>query len=775
MKFVYSIPFASVASTNLSNGIHQVVHAMNRYLPEFGYRLTENPDQADLRAHHAGEGNGATDVAIIHGLHPTQVEGVLPMPYQFEVNARVIKDAVAAREVIVPSQWVADLFRRDMLLNPHVIQWGVDVESWQHDDPHEGYVLWNKGRVDPVCTTDPLNQTAARLPRRRFVSTFGDNNLPNLKLVGRIPHADMRRLIQRAGVYLATTKETGDIGSREALAAGVPVVAFRWGATPDVVQHGVNGYLAEPGDTEALARGIEYCFQYRRVLSANAQALARVYDWSASIAHMARVFDQAVQPDPDPLVSIIIPTFNYAHFVLEAIQSVVAQQTSFSFEIIVVNDGSTDATQELLDNLLARWPDDAPPLRVIHQANCGVAHARNVGLTAARGTYAACLDADDCLDARWLEVCTSALQRDPALGIAFTRLRFYDGGSTNWLTRPLDYNAFCEGFNQIPTCCLFRRADALRVGGFRQYMKPAEDADLWLRLQTFTGKRAACVSSEPLFVYRMHPDSVTAQQRAAGRPDPFTVRAAEKQPTWAYKRPFAAPVQGKEASHPVRNYDAPMVCFILRGEGDWQLTLDSIENQTYPFWTVRDDPRLPVAAYRQLQFQDAPVRVNVRAGAWLAPDWLEQQLITLDSLPPYESEVDEVLMAGCCGGKLVSKSSTTYAQGDFVLVEFLDQVAGKIQVRGAVTHINYQKRKQGERFLMHHQDAAAAPHRFKVIPPAAKVTLEVQARTEDPPAPTVLEADAPPKDAPPAVDFALDDEDEAPKVKSRPPLSRPKK
>lgn len=95
-------------------------------------------------------------------------------------------------------------------------------------------------------------------------------------------------------------------------------------------------------------------------------------------------------------VSVITPVFNGESYIDSAIQSVIAQ-TFQDWELIVVNDGSSDGTAAILDGL------DDPRIRVIHQANGGVSSARNVGLELARGEYLTFLDADDCLpsDALW--------------------------------------------------------------------------------------------------------------------------------------------------------------------------------------------------------------------------------------------------------------------------------------------------------------------------------------------------------------------------------------
>ena len=90
-------------------------------------------------------------------------------------------------------------------------------------------------------------------------------------------------------------------------------------------------------------------------------------------------------------VSILIPSYNNAHYLPQAIDSAL-NQTFQDFEIIIIDDGSTDNTREIVERYLKRAPDK---IRYIYQDNQGLARARNTGLRHARGEYVALLDADD--------------------------------------------------------------------------------------------------------------------------------------------------------------------------------------------------------------------------------------------------------------------------------------------------------------------------------------------------------------------------------------------
>src|SRR5438270_6004732 len=110
-------------------------------------------------------------------------------------------------------------------------------------------------------------------------------------------------------------------------------------------------------------------------------------------------------------ISVIIPAYNNAKLVRQAIQSVL-DQSYRAIELIVVDDGSTDNTAQVIATI------DAPILTYIHQANRGVAAARNAGACAATGEYLIFLDQDDLLLPTCLEVYAEFLQSHPTIGLA---------------------------------------------------------------------------------------------------------------------------------------------------------------------------------------------------------------------------------------------------------------------------------------------------------------------------------------------------------------------
>jgi len=288
------------------SGIDQVVLAYAKYLPAFGVEIVHpQDDKFDLVAGHVGTGASLDHpfVCHVHGLHwsadyPCDT-------WQYYVNKDVINAVRMASEVTVPSEWVAESFQRDMRFTPHIIPHGIDVAEWERDDaPREDYVLWNKNRDHDVCDMTGVVALAQRFPRQRFVTTFmprGSQPLNNVNRIGKIPHDQMKQLVQSAFIYLSTTKETFCIGVLEAMASGVPVLGFDFGGNSILVEHGRNGYLARPGDFDDLAEGLAYCAQHRDALGANGQEMARAWTWESAVEKVAGVYRLAIETETPPL------------------------------------------------------------------------------------------------------------------------------------------------------------------------------------------------------------------------------------------------------------------------------------------------------------------------------------------------------------------------------------------------------------------------------------------------------------------------------------------
>jgi glycosyltransferase involved in cell wall biosynthesis len=212
-----------------------------------------------------------------------------------------------------------------------------------------------------------------------------------------------------------------------------------------------------------------------------------------------------------PLVSIVIPTYNRSEFIVETLQSVYAQ-TYKDYEIIVVDDGSTDDTVEVIKNKF-------PEARILQQEHKGGggAEARNLGIQKARGEYIAFLDSDDIWFPEKLEIQMELLELNPNLMWVYSDAQVFGSftGDTMYLFSQL--NSLHEGDvlerlllgDFIPFFTLVvRRAIFHEVGSFWATPK-GTDWDMCLRI---AARFPVGVVRLPLGRYRVHESSVTAKQ-----------------------------------------------------------------------------------------------------------------------------------------------------------------------------------------------------------------------------------------------------------------------
>lgn len=577
-------------------GVRRVVEAYNKHMPEFGIEyVTPDTFSYDLTAVHAGVARGA-DVAHNHGLYWTEDIPSLS-DYEWSANTAVVNSLREARQITVPSQWVAESIRRDMRIDPHVIGHGVEWDEWQGTGDDGGYVLWNKHRDFDICKPDAVIRLARIFPSKWFMSTFAPNPTPNLKTTGQVPFEQMKQMILGCSVYLSSIKETFGIGTLEAMAAGKPVLGWAEGGNLDLVTHGVNGYLAQPGNYEDLANGLEYCFAHQRTLGDNGRDMAKSYTWREVCEQVARVYEIAYSVPPET-VDVVIPVYNKSEMELTRAITSCLEQTITPSKIIVVNDGSSDdggvcATKGKLNGFI-HHPTKSQVLIIYleHSTNKGVAQARNTGIQKADAQYICCLDADDWLEPDFLDSCLDDLMKDRTIGIAYTGLRWHNSetGESKVSDWPGAYQAskqfdYRKRQNQIPTACVFRRDAWERVGGYRSRYCPdgagSEDAAFWSQILSigYTAKQA---TTEPLLNYSLG-------GQVSSSTDYHEIDWLAWLPFSRDKRyPFACSVLPQHYSHAVRQYDEPELSIVIPvgpGHlGDLRTALDSIEAQHFRNW-----------------------------------------------------------------------------------------------------------------------------------------------------------------------------------------------
>jgi hypothetical protein len=209
--------------------------------------------------------------------------------------------------------------------------------------------------------------------------------------------------------------------------------------------------------------------------------------------------------------SVVIPTYNRERWIQQTLESVLAQRFT-DYEILVVDDGSTDGTARILE-------DFSDKIRVFHQSNQGPGAARNLGIQQAQGRYTAFLDSDDLWFPWTLETCHAILQQtDFPPFLAGTAIFFEDERSLSHytLTEPTckrypDYYASSAEPLWLGTCSVIVETRALQqVQGFTQEWINGEDSDLWMKLGTQQG--FVFVETPALFGYRQLPSSAVSNQ-----------------------------------------------------------------------------------------------------------------------------------------------------------------------------------------------------------------------------------------------------------------------
>ena len=190
---------------------------------------------------------------------------------------------------------------------------------------------------------------------------------------------------------------------------------------------------------------------------------------------------------PAPLVSAIVPVYNGERFLRAAFDSALAQ-TLENIEIIVIDDGSTDASGAIADDYAARHPGK---FVVIHQTNGGLVVARNAGLAVARGRYMALLDADDEWLPHHLSACVDVLEKNPRIGLVHANIERINTDGSNTLavkrywSRGMDPFATIYLRHEHVSCStVVARRDLIDgVGHFDEAFNRigCEDRDLWLR------------------------------------------------------------------------------------------------------------------------------------------------------------------------------------------------------------------------------------------------------------------------------------------------------
>jgi len=207
----------------------------------------------------------------------------------------------------------------------------------------------------------------------------------------------------------------------------------------------------------------------------------------------------------EPLISVIIPAYNQARYLKSAINSVLSQ-TYTNWECIVVDDGSTDNTSDLVHRF------NHPKIKYIYQKNSGLSAARNSGLSASKGEFLSFLDSDDCFVPQKLEILLNVLDSRPDLALVAGSAALIDENGSP-INRKFETNLPKNSIELLygnplhVGSVLLRREWYLKTGLFDTNLRSYEDWDYWLRLVLAGGKLESI--NNIVSFYRFHTSQMT--------------------------------------------------------------------------------------------------------------------------------------------------------------------------------------------------------------------------------------------------------------------------
>jgi len=204
-----------------------------------------------------------------------------------------------------------------------------------------------------------------------------------------------------------------------------------------------------------------------------------------------------------PKITVYIPSHNYGQYIQKSIESVLKQKFH-DWELILINDGSTDNTRHILSSFQGH-----PKVQVIHQEKKGLTVSNNIALRMAQGEYIMRLDADDFLDENALLVLSNTLDLHPEAGLAYPDYyRIDENDQIIDLQRreKIDSELKLLDMPAHGACTMIRKSCLMELGGYNEAFSCQDGYDLWIRfIQRFKPYNV----NIPLFYYRQHPASLT--------------------------------------------------------------------------------------------------------------------------------------------------------------------------------------------------------------------------------------------------------------------------
>lgn len=207
-----------------------------------------------------------------------------------------------------------------------------------------------------------------------------------------------------------------------------------------------------------------------------------------------------------PLITVYITNFNYGKYIETAIASVL-DQTLKDFELIIIDDGSTDNSIELLKKY-----DDQEKIKIIYQQNKGLTISNNIALRLSRGKYIIRLDADDYFDKNALSILSSVMEQNEKVGMVFADWYIIDeSGEITGIERRHDFSSEVSLYDQPAhgACTMFRTQALKEAGGYDENLSRQDGYELWFR---YINQYEIQNLNIPLFYYRQHGNNLTKNE-----------------------------------------------------------------------------------------------------------------------------------------------------------------------------------------------------------------------------------------------------------------------
>jgi colanic acid/amylovoran biosynthesis glycosyltransferase len=344
----------------------------------------------------------------------------------------------------------------------------------------------------------------------------------HVEFMGALAHHEVAGQLDQAHIFcLPSLKDrTGNQEGipnalKEAMACGLPVVSTYHSGIPELIEDGVTGHLVSEKNAGELAGKLIHLVRQPETwgrLGMNARAkIESDFDQRVQTMKLELLFDQVIldfkrkerEIQENPFFSVIIPTYNREKYIGKAIRSVL-NQTCKDYEIIVVDDGSTDRTAQIVDSFGAQ-------VRYVPQINSGPSEARNTGIRMAKGKYIAFLDSDDQFLPHKLESNKRFLVENPDCHFLYSW--YYDRrrGNRPKIVRDsrgckevnkFRFYLYARKFTIRTSTAVIHSSCFQKVGGFNPKYRYSQDWDMWLRLASHY--RGYC-QKKALVFYRRHP------------------------------------------------------------------------------------------------------------------------------------------------------------------------------------------------------------------------------------------------------------------------------